>query len=130
MTPSETLDPHRAGEALQCGEPSLWRCSSDTREGPRSADHGRRERTFVDMDTIEYLGAHRRVVEEAAVGVRPSFFAPENLYPADLLIVESRPGWFTVLSVSHDGGSVRQIGEEQPTLEDARAVINLPDTDR
>ena len=82
------------------------------------------------MDTIEYLGAHRRVVEEAAVGLRPSFFAPENVYPVDLLIVESRPGWFTVLFVPHDGGSVRQIGEEQPTLEYARAIINLPEAYR
>lgn len=82
------------------------------------------------MATIDYLGSPRRVIEEVTIGLQPSLFAPENLYPVDLLIAESRPGWFIALAVSHDNGSVRQIGAEQITLEDARALIVQNDADR
>ena len=82
------------------------------------------------METVKYLGSPRRVIEKVSVGLRPSIFDPDNIHPVDLFIVESRPGWFIVLSVPHDGGNVRQVGDEQPTLEEARAFVIQPGGDR
>ena len=75
------------------------------------------------METIEYLGVPRRVVEKGNLALRSSMFDPECLNPIDLCIVEARDRWFMVLAVSHEGGNVRQIGSEQPSLEAARALI-------
>lgn len=78
------------------------------------------------MTSIEYLGVPRRVIESGHAALRPSMFAPDELFPVDISIVESGDGGILLLAVSPDG-SVRQIGSEQPSVDAARALFSTPE---